>query len=500
MPTQRGMGSIPEYLREMNDEQLQVYRDVLAITASRMSLIARQGLQYSGERNIYEALGYKTILSFEDYYAKYDRQDIAAAIIDRPIEATWRDNFNLLESTDDEDTPLEKAWDNLAKEFDLKAKFERVDTLASIGQYAILLLGLNDIDTPEGNASPVTGKNLKLVYVKPISEGNAKIDKWDTESTSPRFGLPELYSVTVSIGETGGNKILKVHHSRVIHIVGKTLESESLGIPVLKNVYNRLDDLEKLVGSSAEMFWRGARPGYSAKTDEGFSMSSTDRDDLLTQISEYEHNLRRILVSQGVSIEALASQVADPAPHVDIQIQMISAVKGIPKRILTGTERGELASSTDRDTWMDLIDARRQKNATEQIIRPFVNRSIEYGILPPVKSEEDGYEVEWPDSYALTEKDRTEIGRTRATALKEYASNATAEDMVPLEAFLKIIWGLDDKEIELITEQREAQLEDALKQEEKELLEAQEELERQKALENQEVNKEEPNIENEKGV
>ena len=470
---------IPEHLRGMTDVQLETYKSALTVMSeltNRWELAHRAGSQYEGMRDIYEALGYKMSLSYLDYYARYERQDIAAAIIDRPVEATWKDEFNLVESSDDEFTPLEKAWKILAEEFDIATKFERLDTLACIGQYAVLLLGLDDVTTAEGHASPVTGKP-NLLYLKPIGENNAQIDIWDIDSTSPRFGMPQIYSIKIQIGDGTSSKTLRVHHSRILHVVGKTLESEVLGRPMLQSVFNRLYDLEKTVGASAEMFWRGGRPGYKASVDENYTMSTADKDDLLAQIAEYEHNLRRILVAQGVSIESLAQQVADPSSVVDVLITMISAVTGIPKRILTGSERGELASSTDRDSWMDLIDARRNKIATKQIIRPFIDRCIEYGILPPVKSEEEGYVIEWPDSYALTEKDRVEIGHVRATALKEYATNPTSEDMMPLEAFLKIILGLDDDQIALIEEMREAQMEERLEEEERLLLE-QEERER----------------------
>jgi len=86
-----------------------------------------------------------------------------------------------------------------------------------------------------------------------------------------------------------------------------------------------------------------------------------------------------------------------------------------------------------------------------------------------------------------------EIGHVRATALKEYATNPTSEDMMPLEAFLKIILGLDDDQVALIEEMREAQMEERLEEEERLLLE-QEERER---LLQEEQNKQLPGEEDE---
>ena len=127
------------------------------------------------------------------------------------------------------------------------------------------------------------------------------------------------------------------------------LEDEVNGLPRLEAVFNRLLDLEKIVGGSAEMFWRGARPGFQGIVSEGYNMTDEDIDELQKQLDEYEHGLRRFLINRGVSLDALAQQVSDPRNHVDVQLQMISAITGIPRRILTGSERGELASTEDRE-------------------------------------------------------------------------------------------------------------------------------------------------------
>jgi hypothetical protein len=127
---------------------------------------------------------------------------------------------------------------------------------------------------------------------------------------------------------------ITVHYSRVVHIVDDIVESEIEGSPRLEAVFNRLMDLEKLVGGDAEMFWRGARPGYSGVAGKDYQVTDATMTDLKDQVDEFEHNLRRILISEGIDLKALAQQIADPATHVDVQIQMIAAATGIPKRVL----------------------------------------------------------------------------------------------------------------------------------------------------------------------
>jgi len=224
-------------------------------------------------------------------------------------------------------------------------------------------------------------------------------------------------------------------------------------------VFNRLKDLEKLMGGSAEMFWRGARPGYQAVVDSDYNLSTETQAGFQDQVDEFENNLRRIMAMKGMKLESLTTQVSDPTAHVQIQLQMISAVTGIPIRVLTGSERGELASSQDRNSWFELIQERREEDAEIKIVRPFVDRCIEYGILPAPDSGPDAgneYMVGWADLWSQSEKEKAEIGKIRAESIKAYASVPMNQDILPPETFYDLIMGWNADQIELITQQVEA--------------------------------------------
>jgi hypothetical protein len=133
---------------------------------------------------------------------------------------------------------------------------------------------------------------------------------------------------------------------------------------------------------------------------------------------------------------------------------MISAVKGIPVRILLGSEVGELASTQDRNSWLEKISGRREEYADPCIIRPFVDRCIKYGVLPEAK---DDYSVKWQDLFAMGDKEKADIGNTRATALKSYGtSGPSIESIIPPVAFYRYFLGLDEDQIELIGELKDA--------------------------------------------
>lgn len=426
---------------------LQVFSETIA----RINLANKLGTSFAGERDLYKALGYKKDLSFSDYFSQYERQDIAKAVIDKPVSATWQGTIEIIESKEAETTPLETAWKELNYQMGVKSKLVLVDKLTGIGRYGAILLGLSDSANME---EEVRSKKTKLLFLRALGEDSIKVNTYETNVTSPRYGKPLYYDLTLQEGDTKDAISKLVHHSRIIHVCEDAICNEVFGTPRLQAVFNRLQDIEKVVGGSAEMFWRGARPGYEAVIDPEFTMSAEVKEDLRNQISEYENNLRRILVNKGIKLNPLTMQISDPAAHVDIQLQMISAETNIPKRILIGSERGELASTQDSAQWYSFIQSRRLEFAEPTILRPLINRLMEYGILPKVLT----YEIKWSDLFAPSEKETAEVGRIRAAALKDYISTPGADYVVPPEGFLEFFCGFSTAQIELITKMREDSL------------------------------------------
>ena len=437
-------------------------------TLSQRSLLSRQlGETYGGDRNLYEALGYKTSLSYVDYLRKYQRQDIAQRIIDAYPDATWHGKPII---TDDEDpkskTKFDKAVDALHKSLNIFTYCTRVDKLSRIGQYAVLFLGFDDAQ--EKMTMPA-GKSKGLLYLQPYSFEHATIKTYVTDAKDPRFGLPEMYQLHVqdvagksAVGTPGSTTYRKtttptqsgldataasgtmlVHHSRVLHVAGGLLESNVFGTPVLESIFNRLEDLEKLLGGSAEMFWRGAWQGLGLEMDKDASMTPAQIDALDDTIDNYTHKLTRVLKVQGMEIKDLAPNISSPRDAVDVQMDMIAGAKAIPKRILTGSERGELASSQDVQAWNTRVDERRTDFAEPEVLRKLVDRFIEVGILP--KPAGGDYVIQWPLLAALSPKEQAEVAEYKAKTLKAYVESGAAE-LLPPTMFLTKVLGLTEAE------------------------------------------------------
>lgn len=435
---------------KLNDAQI----NVLAETVARLRLASQLGTSFGGQRDLYQTFGYKKDLSYEDYIRQYKRQDIAKAIIKRPVEATWAGELHVSEYGASEDTEFEQEWTRLEKRLKLKNNFARLDRLTCLGKYGVLLLGFSDTPTIQDFAEPVTQKKgLSLLYVKPLGEGSAKIDSFEDNTNSSRFGKPLFYNITVKLNKSESPSTLKVHHSRVLHVAWDLMEDENEGTPIMEAVFNRLQDLEKLIGGSAEMFWRGARPGFQGKVDPEYSMSDAQIKALQEKMDEYEHNLRRFFIQEGIELKSLAPQISDPTPHVTIQIQMISAVTGIPQRILLGSEKGELSSDQDATMWKVAIQDRRLEQVEPCIIRPFVEKMLEYNILPQPKTKD--FMVLWSDLFAPSEKERAETGKTRAAAVQQYLQNPMAIEVLPPDVFIELFLGLTKEQITLVHKMRE---------------------------------------------
>lgn len=432
-------------IQTMSNEQ---FHALASVIVSRANLAYKLGQQYGGDRDLYNALGYKTTLTYADFFYQYTRQDIAKAVIDRPVKATWQGQLELIESEDAQKTPFEQAWYDLNKKHKLRSLFSRVDKLTGIGRYGVLFLGLDDVKNREELKNPVTKSKVSLKYIKPFSESTAKISKFVVDPTNERYGLPLIYDIEVSDVASQQSSTIPVHYSRVVHIVQDLMESEVYGTPVLESIFNRLMDIEKLVGGDAEMFWRGARPGFQGLVDKDFQMTQDTKDDLKDQIQEYENNLRRIFVNEGVKLDALAQQIADPKPHFEIQMMCLSAATTIPMRILSGSERGELSSGQDSKEWKTYVQSRREDHAEPNIIRPVTDRLIELGVLPQPSTED--YQIDWLDLFSISEKERVDIGQKRAESIRSYTTNPGAEAVMPPKAFYEFCLGLSQAQIDLI--------------------------------------------------
>ena len=459
-----------------NDKDFELFRNELI---NRMTLAysasgGNIGVTHGGARDLYTILGYKKELSFEDYYWRYKRQDIATRIVQAFPSACWSMKPTVSESdTPTSDTEFEKKFSQMVIKNKVYHYLGRADILAGIGRFGIVVLGFADNKKLD---QPVTKKaGMRLIYMTPYHEGNVKVYSYETNTASERYGLPLMYDVATAIPEienamptTEVQNNVKVHWSRVIHIIPELGgESDIYGPPRLENVYNRLQDIDSIAGGSSEMLWRGAFQGMAFKNDEGATMTPEGVTALETEINDYVNNLKRYIKLQNMEVQTLDSNVTDPKSHLDVQITLVAAGKGYPKRILVGSEAGSLASTQDETTWNKKIDERRVDHSELVILRPFIDRMIDAGVLPEPSTP---YTVTWPDLYSPSGEEKAKVAEALSRALKDYLTMPEGQIVVPPKIYLQKVLGFSEKEVkqaeELVAQMSQKEIDDIMRDEE----------------------------------
>lgn len=424
------------------------------------------GLSFEGKRDFYATFGYPKILSYADYRAMYLRGGIAKRVVEVLPKATWRGGTEIVEDENpDISTALEQAFLDLDERFNLWSKFQQVDILAGLSSFAVLLIGApGDLSTelPKGKAE-------SLLYFTAFSGGgdrrysgmssthglgaDAAIQSFELDFSSQRFGLPLFYQLR-RMDLSSPELQQPVHWSRIIHIAEGCLEDAIFGQPTLENVYNLILDLDKVTGGGAEAFWLRAHQGFNLNVDADAMLSEPEKTALKEQADEYQHELRRWMFTRKAEVKMLGSDVANFAAPADAIISQIAGSKGIPKRILQGSEQAELASSQDRENFLDVVNGRRSSHAGPYIVRPLVDRLIQYGYLPTPAKGLGKYEVKWPHVQTMTEAERAD------GAAKWAQINSTNANIVFSESEIRSHWydmePLEDDPIQYLSEKEKA--------------------------------------------
>lgn len=422
----------------------------------------------SDDRDIDKELKYPITISPADYDFLFQRSDIAEKVVSVYPDDSWAVDPLVFENENVKKTEFEKEWNDLVDDLDLYHYLHRADVLSGVGHFGIILLGLDDGRDfkdpapgikPDGTMSKKRPK-AKLLYIRPFPENMVEISQYEKDPSNQRYRLPTEYQIRFI--EEGSDKnpdgtSLTVHWSRIIHLADNRGSSEVFGKPRMKPVYNRLLDLRKILGGSAEMFWKGAFPGYSFEVnpeyaaaiglDENSEATKAFKEGMRAEFKAYSDGLQRYLASIGVSAKSLAPQVATPDKHIMSQLRVIAATIGQPFRIFMGSEQGSLASSQDTRTWNRKLSKRQRRYLTPKVLKVFIVRLMYLGVLPVIEHPR----IKWPDLDTITEQDRADVADKITTALQKFVTGKI-EKMMPLFDYLTLVIQLSPEKAKQIVD------------------------------------------------
>lgn len=403
------------------------------------------GVSKDGKRDINSIYGYKTQLSFNDYYWMYKRGGLAKRIVDALPHSCWRDGIQV--KVGDDQILVDQI--NILQSFcKFTQKIERADVLNRIGKFSVLYVGVPDGNEPSEPLGRARPDRLKEVYFTPYAEDGVQIAEWETDPTSQRFGQPRMYQLqTMSRGDSDKaiiQKPIRVHWSRVVHIAEGLLDNEVEGTPALEAVFNTLEDLIKTTGGAAEAYFRNARNRFALQTDPKFNsqIDATTKAALEEEAQRFQNDWQDFIRAGGIDVKPLVIPHNDPVGTAKVQIQILAGTTGIPQRILIGEGAGQLAGNEDKESYNQLIQDRKElycSDWTMQVLR--VLASAKMIDLP------DDAVIFWPTPETLSAVDKADVATKNAQAFASIAaalSSPSVDGQISLTDALKIVFGDDE--------------------------------------------------------
>lgn len=391
------------------DEIKQLIQNAHLVERSLMG--RRLGQQYNGERNLYDAFGYLENPQYHDYRNFFDRMGIATRVVEMFPDDTWGNPPILVDGEsrsdmEDNQTDFIKEWNELVKRVKLWQVLREADILCGIGKWSVIFLGA------PGDYN-IKAESGGLAYVRAFDEPASQPATWIKDAKSSLYGMPETYHINFSvpgegtIDQSSGNA---VHFSRVIHISENRLGTRYTGRPRLQTAINTLFDLEKIVGGAAEAVWLTLFKGIAIMAREGVNLpaeGTPENKKLKDQLNLLANRIQRFIALENVELKDLGVDEIRIRETFDIEIETLCATEKIPKRILLGSERGELASSQDVMAWDKTISTRRTYFAEPEILDPVVSWLIAHKVITPPKSSK--WSWQWKSLYEPTMVEKSQI-------------------------------------------------------------------------------------------
>jgi len=405
--------------------------------------IGRQRMLYAGQpgntkrTKLWDEFGYPNNLEFERYYRAYERNAVAYAAIHKLLDACWTDNPTIIDGEEAKEATKTTEWEKAVTKLLKKhwPKIKDADRRNLVGRYSALLIQFRDgreWSKPVDKMVVARLKDKSIVKLIPAWESQVKPGNFDTDTLSETYGQPVSYNFNEQpVGDDGTYGPVRgvtVHPDRII-ILSEGSEDENMlsGVPFLRAGYNKLLDLEKVSGGSAEGFLKNASRQLGIAFDketrmEALVKAATDAgykdlgEALNDKVAKMNRGTDAALVMQAGTPSVLSVAAADPKPTWEVTANEFAASIQCPFTILFGQQTGRLASDEDKTDWAKRCNGRRwgfQSTVVENILERFWN----LGVIDPPSSGE--VTLAWSDLLAPSEKEKIANMQAMATVAKD---------------------------------------------------------------------------------
>lgn len=374
--------------------------------------------------------GYPDEVTFELLYAAYRRGSSGHGAVHRLIDRCWEKAPRIKAPGRDEESPWEvKVKASLKKILAFK-KLKDLDRRNLIGHYAAIIYRVRDGKAP----SEPLERGTELVDLVPVFQDQIKVTGWNSDKSSENYGQPTMFQYRTQ--QRGGDKQGKpeewadVHPSRVQILAEGAVGDFFDGVPLLEAGFNKLVDLEKIEGGSAEGFLKNSARTIVFKYDasaapqaipgpDGRPVDSV-KDAHEAQAKALNRNQDASIVMQGGEATTLQTTTSDPKGAWEVAANAFAASVRIPFTILYGQQTGRLASDEDKaDFAARCLD--RQTNELTPMLEEFVRRMQAAGIFAA-----GAFEIEWPTLNAPSDEDKFGLlGKATGAAQQAFQAGLT---------------------------------------------------------------------------
>lgn len=383
-------------------------------------------------KDAYAQYGYPRVITFDMFYRAYRRSPGGSGAVSRILDKCWQTPPRIKDSKDTQEEP--GAWEiTLGKLLNSKSlrfwsRLRDFDRRNMVGRYSALILQIRDgqeLDQPVKIGHP-----LEKVY--PLWESQVQILNWD------EFGNPLMFQYQTRLGtDAQPTKWVKVHPDRVVIFAEGASEGDLYdGVPLLEAGFNRLIDMDKILGGSGESFLKNSARTVVFEFDKeadvleasGAADESGIKDALETQAKALNNNQDASVTLQGGKAYTLQTMLFDPTgPWMSAATEFAASVR-MPFTTLFGQQTGRLASDEDKVDAAMRCQSRRVNDLTP-MVEDVIQRLVNLGCIDPPPS--GNFVVVWDDLLTMSDKERLDLSKAMAEVNKACLGTG---DLIPFSS------------------------------------------------------------------
>mgnify|MGYP002761322340 CR=1 FL=1 len=328
-----------------------------------------------------------------------------------------------------EDVDLNEAVEEYRQKLEFDSKMMELNKFVNVFGSAGLGYDLVDsASSPQEEATPqdvedITGINIiRQEQVDDYEvDDNGEIEYYDLDT---RYDLDRIHES-------------RIYHARYYHI-----EGHPEGFGLLHPLFTSLKVFENVKFGMGQAFYVGGTGFPVMKVQNLDGMSDKDANELQSNfMKDVLKNPGMIIDDEKASVEFRGSQgkALDPDSYVSSLLDIIGTVVG-SKQVLTGAIPGGVeGSETNKEEYFGDVSSFQQNKQTP-IVRDFVQRLIDYGLVPEVES----FRIEWNDLFQKSEEAKAEIKESKSKAFMNLTASGVPGEIAAEEV------GLSEETVEAL--------------------------------------------------